>query len=95
VVNDIENFSTGGVHFVLDCLSRLVAQPDSTIKSRLLQLKTFLKDRLSVGFESLSHLTNAVAVINLFSAYDNKRASDRLAIIANLCEYRVRLNTVE
>jgi hypothetical protein len=93
--DNIENFSTGGVHFVLDCLSRLMTQPDSTTKRRFLRVEKFLTDRLSMGFESLSHLSNAVAVVNLVSAYSNKRVSDRLAIVANLCEYQVRLKTAE
>lgn len=36
---------------------------------------------------------NAVAAFNLLEGYSNSRVADRLAILANLCDYKVRLDT--
>ncbi|KAF3927935.1 hypothetical protein ABW20_dc0107924 [Dactylellina cionopaga] len=40
-----------------------------------------------------SHAFTALAAFNLLEGYINSRVADRLAILANLCDYQIRLDT--
>ena len=54
--------------------------------------------RLTIGerrWSHQSHAFNAVAAFNLLEGYKNSRVADRLAIIANLCDYQTRLDTTK
>ncbi|PMD65191.1 uncharacterized protein K444DRAFT_608881 [Hyaloscypha bicolor E] len=67
-----------------------------TILSSLVRIAKVVTPRLVVGWrlwDAYSHANNAIGAIVLLETYMNSRIPDRLAIIANLCNYRKRLST--
>lgn len=66
------------------------------VLNRLLQTAGTVTPKLARGWMSYSgrcRSLNAITPVNFMEFYSNSRVSDRLAIIANLCDYRFRLDT--
>ena len=55
----------------------------------------FHKVRFWFGSTKPRHTCNAAVALSFLKHRDNDRVADRLAIIANLCDYSLRLNTWE